>query len=510
VVLRSEDDLSYTVKDTWDKTVPNDNIHASIIKTNTGTSTVPDYSSAGCSTIPGTSTSDTPAGTWADFRAALGLDNTKPTKDDGKKFAYVLLTGRDARLVASGKEQQLPTRLRYGSNGAEVRSLQEALAKHAKKYYSDKADGDFAAGTAMAVIKYQKDRDGGAADGVVTPTDASALGFALTAPPAGPVAKQLNVLVDFARGVFNAIYGAVTARADEGRFVFSSDIAQIMHDDTPSLLQWSKKTANFVFKAYSPPSTLKDIARLDIKTAKVFTFAFTLSFEYNGYDIRNAQVQRRIQGSTPLTDAKLEIKFSAQRSTGARSEVSRIDFLFNGKWTPRTGDKFIDFGGKIGVESDGDISIELNQTPIAALEKSGPSHFTNVQTVKLAAPKIDKQWHAIFFAVDKDIINEQEMALFKKWIREQQANDIRWRRLRDGTIQINVDSYASATGGGQHNQDLSQKRTDKVKKMLQQELGSGAKIIFSSRGETDPSIKRKDEKEDFWWRRSEVWYEVAI
>lgn len=511
VVLRSEDDLSYSVKDTWDKTVANDNIHASIIKTNSGTSTVPDYSSAGCSTIPGTSTSDTPAGTWADFRTALGLDNAKPTKNDGKKFAYVLLTGRDARLVASGKDQLVATRLRFGSNGAEVRSLQEALAKHAKKYYTGKADGDFGAGTSIAFIKYQKDRDGGKADGVVTPTDATTLGLTLTAAPAGPVAKQLNVLVDFARGIFKAIYGGLTKRADEARFVLTSDIAEVMHDDTPSLLQWTQKTANFVIKAYSPPSGLKDIARLDIKTAKVFRFMFTLSFEYNGYDIRNAKVDRAIQGSTPLIDAKLEIKFNAKRATGTRSEVSRIDFLMTGKWTPRTGDKFVDFIGKVWVESDGDTGLELSQAPLAAIEPQAGASFSNVKTVKLAAPKIDKCWRSIFFAVDKDIVNDDEMQKFKSWARDIETKyPIRWRRLREGLIPVYVEGYASPTGKGQHNQDLSRKRRDKVKKFVQDEFGSAVKIIDSAKGEANPSVERKDEKEDWTQRRADVWFEVAI
>ena len=508
VVLRSEDDLSYTVKDTWDKTVANDNIHASIIKMNTGTSTVPDYSSAGCSTVPGTSTGDTPAGVWGEFRAALGLDNTNPTKNDGKRFAYVLLTGRDARLVASGSEQLVPTRLRFGSNGAEVRSLQEALTKHAKKYYTDKPDGDFGASTAMAFIKYQKDRDSGKADGIVTPTDATALGFTLATPPARPVAKQLNVIVDFARGIFKKIHEAVTARADEGRFVHASDISEIMHDDTPSLLQWTKKTANFAFKTYSPPSGLKDLARLDIKTAKTFHFMFMLSFEYNGYDIRAAQVHRAIQGSSPLTDAKFEIKFVAKRATGTRSEVSRIDFLFNGKWIPRTGDKFIDFSGKVWVESDGDIGFEMNPTMLAVPLPQAGGSFSSVKTTKLAPPKIDKRWHSVFFAVDKDIITDKEMQLFKDWLRSLQKEDVRYRRLREGLIPINIDGYASPTGKGQHNQDLSRKRKEKVKKLVQDELGSAAKIVDSARGEANPG--EKNEQEDATQRRVDVWFEVAL
>ena len=512
VVLRTEDDLSYTVKDTWDEVVANDNIHPGIVKVNAGTSTVPDYSSAGCNTIPGGSVSDVPSGAWADFRKSLGLDNAQPTKNDGTKFAYVLLTGREARLVASGKDADAPVRLRFGSEGAEVRSLQEGLARHAKKYYKGKTDGALGPGTTMAFIRYQKDRDGSAADGIVTPTDATALGFVLAVPAAAPPgAKQLGVLdtvVDFARGIFTKIFEKVTARADEGRFVMTSDSAEIMHDDTPSIVPWSKKTANFALKAYSPPSGLKDIARLDIKTAKVYHFLFTLSFEYNGYDIRNAQVQRLIQGSSSLKDPKLEVKFTAKRASGARSEVSRIDFLINGKWDPGVGDKFLDFAGKIGVESDGDISIELNQAVIVGLGGTSGSHFTSVKVEKFAAPKIEKKWKAIYFAVDKDVITDAELQLFKVWMRELEKEPVRYQRLREGLIPVNVDGYASPTGKGEHNRNLSRKRKEKVKKLLQDELGSAVKIIDSAKGEANPG--EKNEQEDFSQRRVDVWFQIAM
>lgn len=508
-VLRSEDDLSFTVKDTWDETTAYDNIHPGIVPVN-DTGTVPDYSSAGCNTIPGGSKGDSPTGAWAEFRTALGLDNANPTKHDGKKYAYVLLTGREARLVASGRDADAPARLRFGSAGSEVRTLQENLAKHAKKHYKGKPDGTFGPGTAMAFIRFQKDRDSGAADGVVTPADATALGFTLPVPAATPT-KQLGILgdaIDFARGIFSKVIDKVAARDDEARFVMTSDVAEIMHDDTPSLAPWTKKTANFAFKAYSPPSGVKDILRLDIKTARVYRFLFTLSFEYNGYDIREAQIQRVIQGSSTMKDPKLEVKFVAKRATGPRAEVSRIDFVMNGKWDPGVGDKFIDFGGKVSCESDGDIAIEFTPSKIAGLESSSAGNFSSVKTTKLSVPKFDKRWHAVFFAVDKDVITDSEMQLFKNWMRSLQKEEIRWRRLREGQIPIYVDGYASATGKGQHNQDLSRKRKEKVKKLLIDELGSGAKILDSARGEANPG--EKNEQEDFSQRRAEVWFEIPL
>jgi outer membrane protein OmpA-like peptidoglycan-associated protein len=239
---------------------------------------------------------------------------------------------------------------------------------------------------------------------------------------------------------------------------------------------------------------------------------FMLSFEYNGYDIRAAQVHRAIQGSSPLTDAKLEIKFVAKRATGARSEVSRIDFLFNGKWTPRTGDKFLDFSGSVWVESDGDTGITMNPTMLAKLSPhTDGGNFSNVKTTLLARPKEEKSWRSIFFAIDKDVVTDGEMQKFKEWVREiEKKHPVRWSRIREGLIPIYIDGYASPTGKGQHNQDLSRKRKDKVKKFVQDEFGSAVKIIDSARGEANPGADKKDEKEDAAQRRVDVYYKVAI
>jgi hypothetical protein len=176
VELRTKDDLTYTVYDIWDGGWVGDNIHPGLKPVNPSPSTEPDFSSAGCNTIPGFSKNDKPSGAWEDFRAALGFDNKNPTADDGKTVWYALFTGRDARLAADRPDDTSLTRLRFGSSGTNVTALQLEL-RRMKGNDRLKAGGKLDEPTALAYIKWQQSTDAGAADCIVTPVAASTLGF---------------------------------------------------------------------------------------------------------------------------------------------------------------------------------------------------------------------------------------------------------------------------------------------------------------------------------------------
>ena len=500
VVLRSEDDLTYTTRDTWDETTPYDNLHPGIIAVNTGQSTTPDYSSAGCSTIPGTQPNDEPAGTWKQFRAALGLNNTNPTRDDGHKFAYLLLTGREARLATLSAPLD---RLRFGSRGPEVRQLQEAMAKLPGKYFTGSPDAIFGSSTAMALIKLQKDRDAGAADGIVSPRDAAQLGVALSTA----TVKQLgigDIIGDLARGIWKAI----TKRAEEGRFSVTSDLAEFMHDDTASTRQWTRKTATFTLKGTVPGSGLKDLGRADPALAHEKLFKFMLDFEYNGYDVKNAQVTRVSQGSSEMTRGQFNAIFKAKNATTVGAEVARIELVLTGKWDPGLGDKTFDVTGKAFVEADGDIGFDLDKNERVSINFFAGGTFSGVQTTPGKAPASVKRATSVFFSPPgSDKVSEKEMSAVKKWIAALRGDDVRYRRLRAGKIEINVEGHASATGKGQLNQDLSRRRAKKIVDLLRDELGSEAKIIVAAHGEDDPA--QKLEKEEEHLRRVDIWFEVA-
>jgi hypothetical protein len=208
-----------------------------------------------------------------------------------------------------------------------------------------------------------------------------------------------------------------------------------------------------------------------------------------------------------MKDPKLEVKFTAKRATGPRAEVSRIDFLINGKWDPGVGDKFIDFGGKVSCESDGDIAIEFT-----------PS--------RIAGPRVDIRRELQQREDDQNLGAEVRQAVARGVLRggqghhhrhgdaavqeldaELQKEDIRWRRLREDRSP-SMSTAMRARRGRAHNQDLSRKRKEKVKKLLIDELSSGAKILDSARGEANPG--EKNELEDFSQRRVEVWFEIPL
>ena len=140
-VHRSKDihHLSYSLAapgnfwDDGDGALPMDDIHAAMLSYN---NRPPYFSSAGCQVVKGSyaGKAHQPFGPWAEFRKAAGLHSpikirgsSGHTVDDGSAFDYLLLTGREAGLVATGRSPEKLISLRFGAEGEAVRSLQRSL-----------------------------------------------------------------------------------------------------------------------------------------------------------------------------------------------------------------------------------------------------------------------------------------------------------------------------------------------------------------------------------------------
>jgi len=162
-VLRSIDNLQFTVEDKWDHCVgndrPYDNVHCAYY-VNISPKHQARFSSAGCLTVRGRAD---PSDQWAHFQSVLSGKIGR-----GKRTDVLLLTGRDYAIAAHLRTDpagaQYPrrslARLRVGSQGTEVGLLQRKLGFKGSEY--------FGPATKARLAEVQA-ANGLAADGVYSP-----------------------------------------------------------------------------------------------------------------------------------------------------------------------------------------------------------------------------------------------------------------------------------------------------------------------------------------------------
>lgn len=159
-VLRTTNDLIFGMDDTWDTSMPFDNVHCTYV-----TVLKPEweafFSSAGCLTVRGKQAA---SDQWAKFQAVLNQ------LGQGKRCDVVLLTGRDAGIAAamllngqSGDDAVLRReliRLRPGSQSAEVARLRVKLGLSSGNYFGP---------VTKKKLTERQTQQGQPADGIFTP-----------------------------------------------------------------------------------------------------------------------------------------------------------------------------------------------------------------------------------------------------------------------------------------------------------------------------------------------------
>jgi len=170
-ILRTADDLKYELDDRVELDNPSDNLHAAWSQ-----GLADGYSSAGCQVVVGfprcaARGAQPDTGPWKAFREAAYAAEGQTA------FGYVLLDGAFVERVAADPSSHVTARLRFGSRGDLVSTLQEVLSR--KQFYEGKVDGQFGPRTLRAVLQAQRSAFGpSAADGIVGPQTATALGIA--------------------------------------------------------------------------------------------------------------------------------------------------------------------------------------------------------------------------------------------------------------------------------------------------------------------------------------------
>jgi endonuclease G len=165
---RTSDDAAYDLSDPVGVGLVGDNLHCAFAQSSAATA----YASNGCQVVIGHARRpDRPdskdAGPWPRFRdLAYGGGQSR--------FVYILLEGRDAQAAVTEPDGAIPARLRFGSSGDLVKTLQGRLKNLG--FLPDKPDGAFGERTLLAVIAFQRSA-GFAPDGIVGLNTADALGL---------------------------------------------------------------------------------------------------------------------------------------------------------------------------------------------------------------------------------------------------------------------------------------------------------------------------------------------
>jgi N-acetyl-anhydromuramyl-L-alanine amidase AmpD len=135
--------------------------------------------------------------------------------------------------------------------------------------------------------------------------------------------------------------GLGLAAFDAGRNIASgdlsvqSDLAKYVHPNTPAHVSFTRRTVDFKISAHNlvltssipgiTPPTIKDVQE---------GFYFRISFEYNGYDLRNVVITR-LDKSSSLYLSSFDINFRATEYSQPSDPVASIAFnIVNGRWDP--------------------------------------------------------------------------------------------------------------------------------------------------------------------------------
>jgi len=195
---RTTDDLKFEIGDYFEIGTEEvcDNIHAGAFKP--VASGWPEFGSAGCQVLRGNYLAA--ASAYEEFRVAAGLKVHHDPADNGKRYLYLLLTGRDARLVAHLATQpqadwSVFERLRFGSTGPRVAAFKSRLRQTGcfTSEPDETLDGAALAALvrwqrAMAATQYRDIRP----DAIVKPRDLLVMGVhagSPCAPASAPVAE---------------------------------------------------------------------------------------------------------------------------------------------------------------------------------------------------------------------------------------------------------------------------------------------------------------------------------
>ena len=267
---------------------------------------------------------------------------------------------------------------------------------------------------------------------------------------------------------------AFTAGRDiltSGDFSSRATTANYIHANTPPTLAFRTCTHEFLISAHHP--------RYGFDRQN---FWFRLTFEHNGHDLRNIAITALVDRSSTMTMSTFSIEFSGMPHSVPTDPVAEVVFQIGGRWNP-VGSGLVALSGNLYVRADGRVRLTVTSERGWVRHERITGTCPFIQPVPPPAPRpiVTPFWEIHFSPPGSARIREGDERKLVEWYRRL-LPDVRLR-IEAGTLPIRIDGYASTTQPGPANRELSNRRAEAAKKILQHIAGSRARFDVFGHGE---------------------------
>ncbi len=142
-------------------------------------------------------------------------------------------------------------------------------------------------------------------------------------------------------GLGLAVFESGRSMLSGGSFSSTANTPSYMHTGTPATAEWAPRTAEAKIRAFHPR----------IGFGEQF-FYFRLSYQKNGYDLRNVQVVPLKDKSSSMISSSFNIIWGGQAHSRPKNPRAEIVFNISGTWNP-VGRGIASFWGQLIVKQSG-------------------------------------------------------------------------------------------------------------------------------------------------------------
>jgi outer membrane protein OmpA-like peptidoglycan-associated protein len=217
-----------------------------------------------------------------------------------------------------------------------------------------------------------------------------------------------------------------------------------------------------------------------------------LSFEHNGFDVKDATIGLLEDKSSRMVSSTFEVNFAPRSYSLPSDPICELKFDISGRYDP-FGPGVSSFQGQLRVKADGKTFLALTSENNAVVA----GRFFHVKTQALFPRSTTPNSIDVYFGVGSDRVDERSIRAIRAWF--DQLSTAARQQVTLGLIPVALDAFASTTGSAAVNQALAQRRAAAVERILRDFAGSNAQFKTTVHGEL--AAKTGDRVEDARERR---------